>query len=457
MRHRFVVAVALIFVAGLARAQQLGPIDWIFLVDTSKSMRGVGHGSKNIFDDVKASIGAFLEASNEEDTIAVYTFSNDVELRTEFPVRGNRERLLNTINTLKAEGNRTYLGGAIAEGLGYAGKLRKKADKNRTQAVVLFTDGKEDVRGIPDPIPIPSNIPNVGDSYVFFVSMGEHEPLLDEFSQATTHTMVMRETTPQGIRRVVDRIRANIAPEPPPPPPLKISIAPQVVEFGNADTDEMTDAREITISSNRPTSVTLFLGNAHGITLASESNVAVSTKPVTVPVQLHIAEDAKPGLQQLTLGPRDAAEPAVLNVFVVPPSPLWRALKVLLALLILAGIAFYFWQQQRKKNRLEGELEILRPQTTPDAAFVGLPKLEATEVALSAILPVDALNGNDARLFVKRKDGRKKVWISATGGGLRINDVETPMSELYDADTIEIGAAKLRFNRIGDERPYAND
>ena len=36
----------------------------------------------------------------------------------------------------------------------------------------------------------------------------------------------------------------------------------------------------------------------------------------------------------------------------------------------------------------------------------------------------------------------------------RINDVETPMTELYDADTIEIGDAKLRFNRVGDERPH---
>ncbi|HET8773728.1 MAG TPA: hypothetical protein VFP80_08055, partial [Thermoanaerobaculia bacterium] len=97
-------------------------------------------------------------------------------------------------------------------------------------------------------------------------------------------------------------------------------------------------------------------------------------------------------------------------------------------------------------------LEILRPAPAADAAFVGLPKLQASEVALSAILPAEVLGGNDARLFVRRKAGRKKVWISATGGTLRINDVETPMSELYDADTIEIGDAQLRFNRVGDER-----
>ena len=37
-------------------------------------------------------------------------------------------------------------------------------------------------------------------------------------------------------------------------------------------------------------------------------------------------------------------------------------------------------------------------------------------------------------------------------GSLRVNDVEVPMSELYDADTIRIGDAQLRFNRAGFDR-----
>jgi hypothetical protein len=92
-----------------------------------------------------------------------------------------------------------------------------------------------------------------------------------------------------------------------------------------------------------------------------------------------------------------------------------------------------------------------------DAAFIGLPSLQANEIALSAILPVDALAGSDARLFVGAQAGRKKVWIAAQSGSLRINDVETPMSELYDADTIEIGEREVRFNRVGDERPLESN
>ncbi len=42
------MAVAVLLVAGVAHAQKLGPVDWIFLVDTSKSMRGVG-GANDIW------------------------------------------------------------------------------------------------------------------------------------------------------------------------------------------------------------------------------------------------------------------------------------------------------------------------------------------------------------------------------------------------------------------------
>jgi hypothetical protein len=45
------------------------------------------------------------------------------------------------------------------------------------------------------------------------------------------------------------------------------------------------------------------------------------------------------------------------------------------------------------------------------------------------------------------------VWIAATAGSLRVNDIEVPTTELFDADTIQIGDAKLRFNRVGYDRP----
>ncbi len=74
-----------------------------------------------------------------------------------------------------------------------------------------------------------------------------------------------------------------------------------------------------------------------------------------------------------------------------------RALKVAAALALLALIAFFVMKQQRRKNRLEGELEILRPRAAPDVAFVGLPGLQA------------------ARLRSARSCRRRR-WVAATRG-----------------------------------------
>lgn len=361
--RRLPLAAVLLFVAVASQAQTLGPVDWIFLVDTSKSMRGVG-GAKNIWADVQMSLDSFARAAGQQDTIALYAFDRDVrEIKTT-----SRDEVYRAIFALDAQGNRTYLGGAIARGLERAEEQRKKhPDPTRRQVVVLLTDGTEDVRGIRNPTPIAANVDRAGDTFVFFVSMGDHEPQLDAFAANVKHGMVLKAPTSEAIRNIAQEIRTKIAPQPAPPPPRQ-------------------------------------------------------PPPPPVP------------------------KPA--------PSLFARVLAPAIVIAVIALAAFLIYQQQRRKNRLEGELEILSPRAAPDAAFVGLPALQANEVRLSTILPGAPLSGSDARLFVRRRAGRKKVWIAAEGGFLRINDVETPMSELYDADTIEIGEAKLRFNRVGDERPF---
>jgi hypothetical protein len=366
MKSRILVAVAFLSIAVSARAQRRGAVDWIFLVDTSSSMRG-------IFEDVKASIGTFVSEASDGDSVSIYTFDRGVRMHSAMDIKGTaRDDLRAIVNGLEPEEKRTHLGATIAEGLKRAEFLRAHSDPTRVRSIVLFTDGKEDVRGIEHPVPIGSNVDRVGDSFVFFVSMGEHEPQLDEFASATPHTTVLKAPNRESITRVAHDIRAQL-PEPPPPPPPNLGPKPPVVH------------------------------------------------------------------------PPPPPPPA-------PPSPLKRALLILIPLAIAIGVALVLLQRHKQNNQLEGELEILQPRLGSDAAFVGLPRLQKSEIALSAIVPVDALAGSDARLFVRRTKGAKKVWIAAQSGSLRINDVETPTSELYDADTIQIGDAKLRFNRLGHER-----
>jgi hypothetical protein len=452
MGRRTVVAVAVLFFAVFARAERRGAVDWIFLVDTSKSMRGVG-GTKNIFPDVKESIAAFVREASDGDSVAIYTFDQDARLHspsTEIRA-GTREDLYTIIDALEANGDRTHLGLAIAKGLERAESLRGRSDPTRVRAVVLFTDGKEDVRGIASPVPISSNVRRVDDSYVFFVSMGDHEPQLDDFASATERTTVLKAPTREAIRDVAREIREKIKPAPPPAPPV-ITIAPSTIDFGEVILGKSSEARELTITSNKRAHVVLSVVAPARVTMQPVGEVDISPrKPARVRITFDVAEDAVPGREQLLFRAGNGVASGTIGI--TKPSALFRAAKWLVVVAILAAIAFVAFRNYRRNNQLEGEIEIVQPQVAPDAAFVGLPQLQASEVSLSAIVPVESLGESDARLFVRRKDGAKKVWISAQSGSLRVNDVETPMSELYDADTIQIGDAKLRFNRVGYERP----
>ena len=363
------------------RAQTRGAVDWIFLVDTSQSMRGVG-GSKDIFGDVKESIRTFIRSANAGDSVSIYTFDRDVQSRIYADIRGpfEREETARTVDGLRADGKRTHLGAAIAQGLERSeALLAARNDPTRQRAIVLFTDGKEDVRGIEKPTPISSNVSRVEVSkpFIFFVSMGaEHEAQLGSIPRSTT----LRLTDGEAIRQVAEQIRAKI----PAPEPQK------------------------------------------------------TVKP-----------------------PREPEPPSS------PPSLFARIAKWAIAIVVLLAIAviglvLYTGKQPGEllaslSTHLEGEIEILKPRAPADATFIGLPGLKAKEVALSSIVPVDALAGSDARLFCRRSGGEKTVWIAAQSGSLRVNDIEVPMSELYDADTIQIGDAKLRFNRVGFNRASEED
>lgn len=443
MRARLVPAVILLAIVVRTHAQQRGAVDWIFLVDTSKSMRGLG-GTKDIFDDVKASVDSFVREANDGDSIAIFTFDRDVRLHSAMEIAGTaREDLHAIIAGLEANGDRTHLGGAIAAGLTRAGSLREKSDATRVRAVVLFTDGKEDVRGIADPIPISSNLEKVADTFVFFVSMGEHEPKLDQFAGETQRTSVLKAPTRAAIARVAQEIRAKL---PASPPPLVITLAPTTLDFGEVRRGKQTPERELTIGANRPARVAVTLGNAEGVTMKA---IEVDA-PATIRLRLAVGDDAPPGPQRLTIHAGNAAASATVTV--LPPSMVVRALVGLAGLALLLAAAFLAWKRHRSNHELEGELEILEPRVGSDAAFVGLPRLQATSAVLSSIVPAEALAGSDARLFVRRRNGAKRIWIAVQSGSLRINDVEMPAGELYDADTIHIGEAKLRFNRLGHER-----
>jgi hypothetical protein len=400
----------------------------------------------DVFGEVQKSLKTFVAEASAGDTVSLYSFDRDARLRVRVAAE-HRDDITSAIDELEPTGNRTHLGAAIAKGLDRAEELRQRGDATRARAIVLFTDGKEDVRGIKNPVPIPANVSRAlaSGSHIFFVSMGEHEQQLRDFP----HARFLEATDASEIQLVASEIRRDVTPPPLPPPVVRVQ--PTALDFGEVEPGQLSAERELLITTNREVLLAVRLQTTPHLTMAPRDVTVKPGVPLTVKLQLAVDKDAKAETRRIAFEVSPASN--VGATLTVKPPSLLEQLAPWIAVLLAIAIAIALLRFRHiQRHQLEGEIEIVRPRSG-DAAYVGLPTLKATEIDLSSIVPPEALNGSDARLFCRRKAGDKKVCIEATSGALRVNSIEVPATELYDADTIQIGDATLRFNRVGHERP----
>jgi hypothetical protein len=435
MGKHLAAAAVLLFFSAAAEAGERGTIDWILLVDTASA-------TNRHFEEVKGSVAMFVRESDAGDSMTILTFDRDVQLRASAVIRGSfdRDELLRKINGFHPGGTRRQLGVAIASGLARAGGLAQRGDETRQSAIVLFVNGREDVRGIRDPVSISSTAEEAQKirPFIFFVLSGEHEAQLDDFAGATDLTTIMKPGNAEELRAVAGKVRQIVAPP-------QIAFEPRSISFGTSRAGEMTDEHELTLTSNKRAIVSIALEPAPGVKMQRRDNITLTaSSPAHLRVRLSIDDDAAPGARELHLLVGDHLRmPAI--VAVSAPSPLHIA-KWSGAVILFLALLWFLLKSRVDRDYLEGEIEVLSPLVQP--AFVGLTARRVTEFAISSIVPSEALAGSDARLFCRLRSGVKTVWIAAGKGTLRVNDIEVAMTELYDADTIEVGAAQLRFNRI---------
>lgn len=142
----------------LAQAQsQVAPVvDTIIVLDTTASMRGIGSGSKNIWDQVRATVLALLEALPDGTRVAIVPFDQGPRLNRTFPPLSAgstdlqpkaldaqvRAELKSYFDRLPADGQRTWIYEAVEYGLN---RLRdwQAADPNTPHrpSLFLYTDG----------------------------------------------------------------------------------------------------------------------------------------------------------------------------------------------------------------------------------------------------------------------------------------------------------------------------
>ncbi|MEH2419997.1 MAG: vWA domain-containing protein [Nostoc sp.] len=311
---RSIIVLALISIPNLcgafAQTTPKGGIDWILVVDTSASMRGVG-GTKNIFEPVKNSITEFVNTARLGDTVTIYTFDKDVTLNADdIKITSNPDRgkLKQIIRSLQAEGVRTHTGKAVQKALQHSALLNKRADAlGRTVSIVFLTDGLEDVRGIPNPVLIPSNTQFLREQqckpYIFFVSLGlkEHEKQLNDFASNPAlcgKGQVLRD--PGGVQ--LNKLAENIRP---------VLITPKLdVNFPTTNLQPVlpgttTEPLNINGISNVNAKVSLQLEDPQqsGIRLIPPDRTIelVANQATVIPVRLQIPAEAKGGASNLRL------------------------------------------------------------------------------------------------------------------------------------------------------------
>lgn len=467
-----------------------GNVDWIFVLDTSASMHGAG-GAANIFGTVKDAISGFIRSSREGDTITLYTFDRDTTLRGHIRVSGeiDKQDLLKVVADLPSDGDRTHTGKAIHQALERAIEIKQRSDAaNRTISIVLFTDGLEDVRGVTDPISIPSNIALVpkAQPYIFFVSVGvqAHETQLESFVRdpaLENRGEVIRDPGATGIAEVGERIR-KIVQAPAPPVPIQLTVSPSTLSFGQIEPGE-TSNQIIHVKSSASCRLRVVLNSSENNILSlSEPKDLVSLENGVdheIPIQVTVADNAGNG--EFAFAVTLAAEPsdatALGSVTSVPATvtlyrtPLWwRVLKYLLLVLVLIAIVLtvislvkgdppWIWLPALTNSAtLEGELQVVHPRPLRvEDEFLSLTQLRARKVSLSSLIPNGAVDGADAELEATKLNGELRINLQRIKGNVYVNKVEVANSRIYNDDVIELGGSKLLFSWVNHDRPSGSE
>lgn len=470
-------------------AEKRGRVDWIFVLDTSASMRGAG-GTSDIFDRVKTALETFINNTEEGDSVTLYTFDRDTMLRPTVLILDETDRrdLRNTIRGVSATGDRTHTGKAIRDALDRAQELSARGEaERRTPSIVLLTDGIEDVRGIPDPVSIPSNVKRIPISqpFIFYLSLGEeHDPQLDELIGGYDRGRVIRDPNAMRIQDIMKEIRGPVvAPAKPTPTPVHVNVRlePINLDFGELKPGTQTRRETLKLSSDADVAVQLSLENQPpGISLAEPSGlIELKAGQVTsVNARLAVADEAADGPRTFILKadvradlgklPADAIIKAgraegrlvVKHVSFLRRLTWWLAVILIVSLVALIGYCAYIgttpwglYDEIVRRRLLEGELEVLRPRPAQsEQAFINLGGLNSRRAALSQFVPDGAARDDDAELETAYAKGVKSVRLRRTNGGVRVNGAEVSFADLYDGDMIELGDARLRFNWINHSR-----
>jgi von Willebrand factor type A domain len=328
----------------------LGPVDWVFLVDTSASMSGLAPNAPNIFPLVQATLHDFTAGIQNGDTVTVFEFDTTSRFLLKLQIQNDadRNRVGSLVDGLTARGAWTQTGAALTDALN---EVYARGDNERPAAIILLSDGHEDVKGIKNPIRIPAAINLIRDKdvpYVFYVSLGATpDPQLQIFldrinEKAPDHSLAFND--PRATRLLVEaeKIRTIMRGQ-----RLDLRISPQHLDLGQIPPGGQGGPYSIDISSNKPVTLSLRLMNVapdHYIEGLPDTLTVEPERVQRVTFTLRLSEGASQSVENYTLrfAPGGlATSPRDVPVKVDVRRSWWEGL--LHGLAIVAGWALNHW------------------------------------------------------------------------------------------------------------------
>lgn len=459
----------------LASAQsqtERAAIDWIFLLDTSKTMLGQGKAQgKNIFADVKQSMHDFLNNQVQVgDSVQLIPF--DSQSRPAPPTfigtPRDKEYVRRAITDVPAKGNYTYIAEAIQTAR-YIIQERTQSPRGaatRKYAVIIFTDGiDEPPPNARDRVDLKSALLGFPerDALFYFVNLGDTSSANTLYGAMTGNTRFKEniENSPRGenVAEAVARILGKIERE----TAEKIEVA---IDTRKLDKQlPVAEAVEISpfhVRSSGPGQVKFEFDATKGLSVRAKDAPFFDVGKDAVAPPLIVEAD-----QSLN----DAS--AILRVRVVPvgrtilagepptgtltlqfhqPTALERALPWLIALFILAALALASWLFYKRWNivPLEGLLYVRDPGKSQERDPIDLKSYKKPEISVGGP-GADLLPEQPGFRFVLRAEGSggrvRQVVIIRQAGEVAVNGLEH-VTRVYNEDEIEASGYRFKYENF---------
>ncbi len=272
-------------------------------------------------------------------------------------------------------------------------------------------------------------------------------------------------TTDKNIAPQAIDLFVNIKPQ--------LLIQPQSLDFGSVEAGKTSQTQNLVIHSNISGTASLQLqGNAKNVSLKQPTTtISLAVGETKIPIQFEVANNSFEGKRtfNIVVTPDNSLASSLsteVQMQILMPLGrkiiIWLLLVLLLLLIALTIICLIQrktpWelaQDIRTRNHLEGELELLEPlPISPEEQYISLTHQYNQKISLSALVPAIAATNCDAELAIIWQSGKKYVYIRSLIGITLVNNDKITTAQLYDEDTIQLDNIKLRFNWIGNQRPY---